>query len=416
MKPEKQRDMAERRDDRPNDRTQKRTRRSGRGRAATSLLLATLAVAQGFSPSFVAAQPAHERFDESLTLRPLVDGRVHAFAEFSIVSSQPLSSNASSDARDSIPRDDFRLLPRSLIQIARATETEHFSLSLNRGTWDYETWGSPVWWDDELGKVRGEDAVGAGAEVSATIRGPKSKHSTVKRVLDENRSSPASAIANAMEELGKTSASLGDISPAIMDRWKTLTALLAGIFCASLDAADEKVVVRPLLSQMTSPFKSKSRTRNGLHTTSQTLHAFLPSENICTENLTPLLKMLPCKSSAGIAHLLSPHAVFSSGFHGLNVHLKRKSAELDGEEGWEVNFSFQAVFSPMLDQEARVVGKRGESNGLLPRKVVLRTRLHLQTGPSAPYSNVWSQSLALWQTAPRSRCTVQCRCVQLRAS
>jgi len=71
-------------------------------------------------------------------------------------------------------------------------------------------------------------------------------------------------------------------------------------------------------------------------------HASLPSEHVCTENLTPFLKLLPCKSLSGIATLLNPHRLFDADWHGMGVHVLWKKAE-----GVEVRLTFQTVSDPL---------------------------------------------------------------------
>jgi phosphatidylinositol glycan class T len=71
-------------------------------------------------------------------------------------------------------------------------------------------------------------------------------------------------------------------------------------------------------------------------------HASLPSEHVCTENLTPFLKLLPCKSLSGIATLLNPHRLFDADWHGMGVHVLWKEAE-----GVEVRLTFQTVSDPL---------------------------------------------------------------------
>lgn len=76
--------------------------------------------------------------------------------------------------------------------------------------------------------------------------------------------------------------------------------------------------------------------------TYQLRHASLPSEHVCTENLTPFLKLLPCKSAAGIASLLNPHRLFDADWHGMGIHVTWNEVE-----GVKLQLSFQAVFDPV---------------------------------------------------------------------
>lgn len=82
-------------------------------------------------------------------------------------------------------------------------------------------------------------------------------------------------------------------------------------------------------------------------------HASLPSENVCTENLTPFLKLLPCKSLAGIAALLNPHKLFDADWHGMGLHvLWQKSS------GVQVRLTFQSVSDPLRTGRS---GKQGNN-------------------------------------------------------
>jgi phosphatidylinositol glycan class T len=50
-------------------------------------------------------------------------------------------------------------------------------------------------------------------------------------------------------------------------------------------------------------------------------YAALPSENVCTENLTPFVHMLPCKTKSGIAQLLNPYRLFDADWHGMSIDI-----------------------------------------------------------------------------------------------
>ena len=78
------------------------------------------------------------------------------------------------------------------------------------------------------------------------------------------------------------------------------------------------------------------------HAPHQIRHAALPSENVCTENLTPFLKLLPCKSLSGIASLLNPHRLFDADWHGMGVHVLWRE-----EQGVELRLTFLSVFDPL---------------------------------------------------------------------
>lgn len=59
-------------------------------------------------------------------------------------------------------------------------------------------------------------------------------------------------------------------------------------------------------------------TLNDLHL----LHGTLPREVVCTENLTPFLKLLPCKGKAGISSLLDGHKLFDASWQSMSIDVK----------------------------------------------------------------------------------------------
>jgi len=52
------------------------------------------------------------------------------------------------------------------------------------------------------------------------------------------------------------------------------------------------------------------------------LHGTLPNEVVCTENLTPFLKILPCKGKAGISSLLDGHKLFDASWQSMAIDVR----------------------------------------------------------------------------------------------
>mgnify|MGYP001761026406 FL=1 len=127
-----------------------------------------------------------ESFNETLTLRPLVGGRVHAAFTFE------LASDASSIHH-------FSLLPRPLLQPVASLGVQELRLAMNKGRWMYEEWGSPA------PGTLGDDGVASGAEVWASINN----------------------------------------DTEMWPRWRVLTSALASVSCASLDGIDETTTIMP---------------------------------------------------------------------------------------------------------------------------------------------------------------------------
>ncbi|KAI0691254.1 Gpi16 subunit GPI transamidase component [Cerioporus squamosus] len=229
---------------------------------------------------------ANEQFDEDLTLHPLRDGKLSARFSFSTI----LKDATPRDPRQLSGDDEaqhYTLFPLALGQILREYAVTELHLTLNAGKWNYDAWGYP----DEPG-------VGTGAELWVWM---------------------------------------GESIPTSVDqRWQGLRNALAGLFCASLGHLDEQRTTSPALT-----FQPEGSLPNFTHP-HQLRHATLPSEHVCTENLTPFLKLLPCKGLSGIASLLNPHRLFDADWHGLGIHVRYRE-----DVGVEVRLTFQAVFDPV---------------------------------------------------------------------
>lgn len=87
---------------------------------------------------------------------------------------------------------------------------------------------------------------------------------------------------------------------SVDDNWSGLTQALSGQFCASLNFIDSKSTTSPKLS-----FRREGVAFNADHLNSSLLrHAALAREIVCTENLTPWKKLLPCDSKVHFSILL----------------------------------------------------------------------------------------------------------------
>jgi phosphatidylinositol glycan class T len=102
---------------------------------------------------------------------------------------------------------------------------------------------------------------------------------------------------------------------------------MAGIFCSSLGQIDSAITSSPVDIFSKS---AGSRDDAGMYClnialpvlisyTATLLHAQLPSETLCTENLTPFLKLLPCKGITGISGLMKPYVLLAHDWHAMGV-------------------------------------------------------------------------------------------------
>ncbi|KAJ3555610.1 hypothetical protein NM688_g2479 [Phlebia brevispora] len=246
----------------------------------------TLLVILSLCSCQVTANLFPESFDEELVLRPERDGRLVSRFAFTTVLDGAYPRDPETLGLEDHAQH-YTLFPLALGQLLREYAITELHLTLNAGKWNYENWGYP----EEFG-------VGTGAELWAWM---------------------------------------GDAGPMSVDeRWTGLRNALAGLFCASLGSLDDQRTTSPTLT-----FRPEGHLPQ--HNYSYQLrHATLPSEHVCTENLTPFLKLLPCKSLSGIASLLNPHRLFDADWHGLGIHVRYVR-----DTGVEVRLSFQAVFDPV---------------------------------------------------------------------
>ncbi len=61
--------------------------------------------------------------------------------------------------------------------------------------------------------------------------------------------------------------------------------------------------------------------RHNTDTAKQWFYGSLPREAVCTENLTPWLKLLPCQGRQGLTQLMDRPTLYGASFHSLRVHL-----------------------------------------------------------------------------------------------
>lgn len=237
-----------------------------------------------------------ENYREDLRIQPLRDGRVSTTFSFVTVleSAVPRNPNTLGQLDES---QHYALFPLTLGQILREYAITELHLTLNAGKWNYDNWGHPH-----------EAGVGTGAELWAWM-------------------------------------SASEVT-TVDERWSGLRNALSGLFCASLGSLDSRRTLSPAVAF---PLSGSTPT----FAPHELRHASLPSENVCTENLTPFLKLLPCKSHAGLAALLNPQKIFDADWHGMGVNVIWKE-----DTGIELKLTLQAVFNPVRTS----TGKRRDWN------------------------------------------------------
>lgn len=220
--------------------------------------LSTLLALPASLAATVLASAAND-YSERLHLKPLPNGAL--YAGFNFTASTPLAAYES---------QHFRFFPRSLGQILQFTHTSELHLRFALGRWDEESWGSRP----RNGRREG----GTGVELWAWLEAEDQKEAE--------------------------------------ERWSGLVNSLSGLFCASLNFIDQTKTITPILSF--APEGTLDPKDERLHL----MHGMLPHEVVCTENLTPFLKLLPCKGKAGVSSLLDGHKVFDASWQTMAIDVR----------------------------------------------------------------------------------------------
>ncbi|XP_066243766.1 GPI transamidase component PIG-T isoform X1 [Saccopteryx leptura] len=131
------------------------------------------------------------------------------------------------------------------------------------------------------------------------------------------------------------------------ESWKELSNVLSGIFCASLNFIDSTNTVTP-----TASFKPLGLANGTDHFFLR--YAVLPREVVCTENLTPWKKLLPCSSKAGLSMLLKADRLFHTSYHSQAVHIRPVCRNaVCTSVSWELRQTLSVVFDAFVTGQGK---------------------------------------------------------------
>ncbi|XP_064155735.1 GPI transamidase component PIG-T [Anguilla rostrata] len=191
---------------------------------------------------------------------------------------------------------DYRLFPKSLGQVITKFSVRELHISFTQGFWRTMQWGQPFL------------SAPPGAELWVWFQ---------------------------------------DTVTDVDGAWKELTNVLSGIFCASLNFIDSTNTVQPSAS-----FKPLGVGNVTNHKFLR--YAVLPREIVCTENLTPWKKLLPCGSKTGLAVLLKSEKLFHSSFHSQAVHIRPVCQDWKcTSTAWELRQTLSVVFDLYTSGQSR---------------------------------------------------------------
>ena len=197
-----------------------------------------------------------------------------------------------------LPVDDFFLFPKSLGQLIHTYGVQQLHLALSSGRWRHDKWGYS-----------------------------HTPHTAIPASLSYPPPSPQAGPTGAelfVELHNHTHNTATAASPAA--RFASLLSGLTGLICASLNTLTVTQTSQPSLLYPPTTVNSTS------------YYATLPREAVCTENLTPLYRLLPCRNAAGIGRLLHSVRVFDSLYRSLQVRWAS-----DGQGGGVLVLAVMAV-------------------------------------------------------------------------
>ena len=175
-----------------------------------------------------------------------------------------------------LPVNDFFLLPKSLGQLIHSYGVQQLHLTLSSGRWRHDRWHYP-----------------------------HTPQIPIPPPYTHPPPSPQSGPTGA-ELFVELHSNNHDTAATPADRFASLLSGLTGLLCASLNTLTATQTSQPRLLYPTSA-------------NSTSYYATLPREAVCTENLTPLYRLLPCRNAAGIGRLLHSVRVFDSLYRSLQV-------------------------------------------------------------------------------------------------
>lgn len=180
-----------------------------------------------------------------------------------------------------------KLFPKAVYQLVQKFRIREMELSFTQGRWNYERWGG-------YEPIASSNAKPPGVELWAVFDVPQHE-------VDHS--------------------------------WKNLTHALSGLFCASLNFLESSTTY--------------SAPSWGFRTSANLRYGTLPREAVCTENLTPWLKLLPCRDKAGLSALMDRPSLYRGYFHSQRLRLTSSEFDSTGlTSGIVLEQTLTAVIQP----------------------------------------------------------------------
>ena len=119
--------------------------------------------------------------------------------------------------------------------------------------------------------------------------------------------------------------------------WLHSSRAMSGLFGLSINLKDNPNTATPFYS-------------HNMNHSANLRYASIPNEIVCTENLTPWIKLLPCGKSKGLAKLFrSPHKLLESQYFSIGL-VFRKLCQ-DGPECSQKTFELKQTLSVVYNTD-----------------------------------------------------------------
>ncbi|EGC37953.1 hypothetical protein DICPUDRAFT_29464 [Dictyostelium purpureum] len=292
-----------------------------------------------------------QSFSEELIVKPLPKGKVMTHAQF--------TTEWNSNFLDKSTFQHYDLFPRSIGDLITRVGIEELTLVFTQGRWSYSDWGYPV------------RAAPVGVELISWMK--------------------------PLPEKG------------VDAQWKELTNSLSGLFCASMQFLYQVPHHTSFPSQSFRPEGSSNiyyngdmeQSRNSVpaieitnpqNGTSKVVplelrYGILPRESVCTENLTPWIKLLPCREQSGIGKLLAPNKLYDVHYHSMSITIRKICKNEDSEclaPTLEIVQSLTIVNDLNQQQEIveisvdQLLGKKHQDSGLSACPLASTSKVYIQ--------------------------------------
>ncbi|XP_060074227.1 GPI transamidase component PIG-T-like [Ylistrum balloti] len=206
----------------------------------------------------------NDEFNEELFIKPFGSGHVMFHFQF--------TTKWNVSIADETAYSHYRLFPKSLGEVMSTYGVQELHLSQTQGLWRYRQWGYPP-----------EDAP-PGAELWTWFQSNRNKS-----------------------------------DQAVRDKlWSNYVNALSGLFCSSLNFMDSKATVSPRWTFRPQGLASEYYSMDWRNLK----YSALPREVVCTENLTPWKKLLPCDSKVGLSTLFNAIKLHDSSYQSIGLHVR----------------------------------------------------------------------------------------------